>query len=151
MQPKRSWPRRPLPGAGGAPLTLAALRLCHFQSEVAAGEPLYLPDQPSDQRTIVVAERGGQIIGGILTEDSIAVTTIGLDSEVIESAADVVIPAILTVARQEKTRFLQLSLPASLAATLGSALQKIGFKEQQTVQYLLDTGVENKNGVRRPQ
>jgi hypothetical protein len=32
------------------PADMAALRLCHFLSEVAAGEPLYLPDQPSDRR-----------------------------------------------------------------------------------------------------
>jgi hypothetical protein len=111
----------PITWRWGRPADMAALRLCHFQSEVAAGEPLYLPEQPSDQRTIAIAERGGRVIGGMLTEDSIAVTTIGLDPEVIESAAEVVIPAILTVARQEGTRFLQLSLPASLAATLGSA------------------------------
>lgn len=139
----------PITWRWGRPADMAALRLCHFRSEVAAGEPLYLPEQPSDQRTIAVAERDGQIIGGILTEDSIAVTTIGLDPEVIESAAAGVIPAILSVARQEGTRFLQLSLPASLAATLTDALQKVGFKQQETVQFLLDTGVENQNAVRR--
>jgi hypothetical protein len=69
---------------------MTALRPCHFESEVAADEPLYLPDQPSDQRTIAIAERGGRIIGGMLAEDSIAVTTIGLDPEVIESAAETV-------------------------------------------------------------
>lgn len=88
----------------------------------------------------------------MLTEDSIAVTTIGLDPEVIESAGDVFIPAILSLARQEATRSLQLALPARLAATLGSALQKVGFKKQETVQFLLDTGVENQNaGRRKPQ
>ena len=29
------------------PADMAALRVCHFQSEVAAGQPLYLPEQPS--------------------------------------------------------------------------------------------------------
>ena len=101
----------PITWRWGRPADMAALRLCHFQSEVAAGEPLYLPELPSDQRTITVAERGGQLVGGILAEASITLTAIGLDPEVIESAADVVIPAILTVARQEGTRFLQLSLP----------------------------------------
>jgi len=33
---------------------MPALRVCHFQSEVAAGEELYLPDQSSDQRVIAL-------------------------------------------------------------------------------------------------
>lgn len=110
---------------------MAALRLCHFQSEVVAGEPLYLPEQPSDQRRIFVAERGGQIIGGLLAEDSVVVTTIGLDPEVIESAAAGVIPAILSVARQEGTRFLHLSLPASLAATLGMLCKRLDSRNKK--------------------
>jgi len=74
---------------------MPALRVCHFQSEVAAGKPLYLPDQPSDQRVIAVAEKGGQIIGGLLAEDSVVVTMIGLEQSVAQSAYDAVISTIL--------------------------------------------------------
>jgi hypothetical protein len=59
------------------PADMAALRGCHFQSEVAAGQSLYLPDQPSDLRVIAVAEQGGKIIGGLVAEDSLVVTMIG--------------------------------------------------------------------------
>jgi hypothetical protein len=48
------------------PAAVAALRVSHFQPEVAAGQPLYVPEQPSDQRVIAVAERGGQIIRSII-------------------------------------------------------------------------------------
>jgi hypothetical protein len=91
---------------------MAALRICHFHSEVAAGKALYLPDQPSDQRTIAVAEKGGHIIGGAILEDAIAVTMIGMERSVAESAYDAVIPIILTLARNEGTRLVEVRLPA---------------------------------------
>ena len=90
---------------------MAALRVCHFQSEVAAGQPLYLPEQPSDQRVIAVAEQGGKIIGGLVAEDSVVVTMIGSEPSVANSAYDAVIHTMLTVARREGTRLVEIRLP----------------------------------------
>jgi hypothetical protein len=93
------------------PADMAALRVCHFQSEVAAGQPLYLPEQPSDQRVIAVAEKDGQIVGGLFAEDSVVVTMIGLEQSVAQSAYDAVIHLMLTVARSEGTRLVEIRLP----------------------------------------
>ena len=39
---------------------MEALRVCHFQAEVAAGKALYLPERPSDQRVIAVTRKDGK-------------------------------------------------------------------------------------------
>ena len=101
----------PITWRWGRPGDMAALRLCHFQSEVAAGEPLYLPEQPSDLRVIAVAEKGGQIVGGLFAEDSVVVTMIGSEPSVAQSAYDAVIHTMLTVARSEGTRLVEIRLP----------------------------------------
>jgi hypothetical protein len=91
---------------------LPALRVCHFGAEVEAGEELYLPEQSSDQRIIAVAEQGGRIIGGLFAEDSIVVTMVGLEQSVAKSAYDEVIhPIVLTFARNEGTRLVEVRLP----------------------------------------
>jgi len=104
----------PITWRWGRAADMPALRVCHFQSEVAAGKPLYLPDQPSDQRVIAVAEKGGQIIGGLLAEDSVVVTMIGLEQSVAQSAYDAVISTILAVARNEGTRLVEIRLPCGV-------------------------------------
>jgi hypothetical protein len=95
---------------------MPALRICHFQSEVAAGESLYLPEQSSDQRVIAVAEKDGKIVGGLFAEDSVIVTIIvtmvGLEHGVAKSAYDSMIATILTLARNEGTRLVEVRLPA---------------------------------------
>jgi len=90
---------------------MPALRIHHFKSEVAAGKALYLPDQFSDQRIIAVAEKDGQIIGGLFAEDSVVVTMVGLERMVAESAYHAVVPTILTLARNEGTRLVEIRLP----------------------------------------
>jgi hypothetical protein len=90
---------------------MPALRVCHFQSEVAAGEELYLPDQSSDQRIIAVAEKDGKIIGGLFAEDSVIVTMVGLEQSVAESAYEAVIHPLLTFVRNEGARLVEVRLP----------------------------------------
>jgi hypothetical protein len=91
---------------------LPALRVCHFRAEVEAGDELYLPEQSTDQRIIAVAEQDGRIIGGLFAEDSIVVTMVGLEQSVAKSAYDAVIhPIILTFARNEGTRLVEVRLP----------------------------------------
>ena len=62
----------PITWRWGRPADMAAMRLCHFQPEVAAGELLYLPEQPYDQRVIAVAEQDGQIVGGLFVVAEVA-------------------------------------------------------------------------------
>jgi hypothetical protein len=121
---------------------MPALQVLHFEAEVASDQAAYLPDLPSNLRPIAVAAKDGKIVAGLMSEDSIFVTLIGADSEVLESAGEVVIPILVAQARKEGTRFLQISLRARLAATLDGALQKIGFNRVDGIQYQLDTGVE---------
>jgi hypothetical protein len=104
------------------PADMAALRVCHFQSEVAAGQPLYLPEQPSDQRVIAVAEQGGKIIGGLVAEDSVVVTMIGSEPSVAQSAYDV-IHMMLTVARSEGTRLVEIRLPTGEKFDLATGVE----------------------------
>jgi hypothetical protein len=66
----------------------------------------------SDQRVIAVAEKGGQIIGGAILEDSVVVTMVGLEPSVAKSAYDAVISTILALARNEGTRLVEVRLPA---------------------------------------
>jgi hypothetical protein len=105
------------------PADMAALRVCHFQSEVAAGQPLYLPEQPSDQRVIAVAEQGGKIIGGLVAEDSVVVTMIGSEPSVAQSAYDAVIHMMLTVARREGTRLVEIRLPTGEKFDLATGVE----------------------------
>ena len=94
---------------------LPALRVCHFGAEVEAGEELYLPEQSSDQRIIAVAEQDGRIIGGLFAEDSIVVTMVGLEQGVAESAyGSVIHPIILSHARNEGTRLVEVRLPRGI-------------------------------------
>ena len=90
---------------------LPALRVCHFQSEVAAGKELFLPERSSGQRIIAVAERHGKIIGGLFAEDSVIVTMVGLEQSVAESAYEAVIHPLLTFVRNEGTRVVEVRLP----------------------------------------
>src|SRR5579864_5682800 len=87
---------------------LPALRICHFQSEIEAGKELFLPDGPSGQRVIAVAEKNGQIVGGLFAEDSVIVTMVGLEQSVAKSAYDAVIHPLLTFARNEGTRVVEV-------------------------------------------
>ena len=121
---------------------MPGLQLLHFEAEVASGQAAYLPELPSNLRPIAVAAKDGKILAGLMSEDSVVVTLIEMDPEVLESAGEVVIPILVAQARKERTRFLHCSLPAKLAATLDGALQKIGFKPVDGIQYRLDTGVE---------
>lgn len=93
---------------------MPALRVCHFQSEVAAGQELYLHDRSSDQRVIAVAEKGGKIVGGLFAEDSVIVTIVGLEQSVAKSAYDAVITTILALARNEGTRLVEVRLPCGV-------------------------------------
>jgi hypothetical protein len=93
---------------------MPALRICHFQSEVMAGQELYLPDRSSDQRVIAIAEKDGKVIGGLFAEDSVIVTMIGLERSVAESAYDSMIATILTLARNEGTRLVEVRLPCGV-------------------------------------
>jgi hypothetical protein len=102
---------------------MPALRIHHFQSEVAAGKSLYLPDQFSDQRVIAVAEKDGQIVGGLFAEDSIVLTMVGLERSVAESACDAVIPTILTLARNEGTRLVEVRLPGEVKFDLQTGVE----------------------------
>ena len=70
-----------------------------------------------------------------MTEDSVIVSVIGQDPAMIESAREVVIPILVAQAKKERTRFLSLSLPRQLAATLDGVLQKVGFKPVDGIQY----------------
>lgn len=67
---------------------MPALQRLHFEAEIASGEAMYLPDAASNFRVIAVAERGGKVIGGIMGEDSILISLIGMDSSVVESAGE---------------------------------------------------------------
>jgi hypothetical protein len=102
---------------------MPALRIHHFQSEVAAGKPLYLPNQFSDQRVVAVAEQGGRIIGGLFAEDSIVVTMVGLERSVAESAYDAVLAAIISLARNEGTRLVEIRLPGELKFDLPTGVE----------------------------
>jgi hypothetical protein len=93
------------------PSDLPALRVCHFQTEVEAGKELFLPDGPSGQRVIAVAEKNGRIVGGLFAEDSVIVTMVGLEQSVAKSAYDAVIQPLLTFARDEGTRVVEIRLP----------------------------------------
>jgi hypothetical protein len=121
---------------------MEALRLHNFNAEMASGEAMYLPELPSNLRPIAVAAKDGKVVAGLMSEDSVVVTLIGMDPEVLESAGEVVIPILVAQARKERTRFLHCSLPTQLAATLDGVLQKVGFKPVDGIQYRLDTGVE---------
>jgi hypothetical protein len=96
------------------PADMLVLRVCHFQSEVMAGKELFLPDGLSDQTVIAVAERDGQIVGGLFAEDSVVVTMVGLERSAAESAYDAVIPTILALARSQGTRLVEVKLPAGV-------------------------------------
>src|SRR6266852_3973389 len=91
----------------GTAADIPALRLIRFRTEVASGRPMYLPEFICDERVIAVAERDGKIIGAAVAEDSVLVTLLGTDAEIAESAGKVIIPKILTRAREERTRLVE--------------------------------------------
>jgi hypothetical protein len=115
-----------------SPGDMHALRL--LNAEMASAQTMYLPELPSDLRPIAAAAKGGNICGGLMSEDSVVVSLIGQDPAMIESAREVVIPILVAQARKERTRFLSLSLPKHLAATLDGVLQKVGFKPVDGIQ-----------------
>jgi hypothetical protein len=119
---------------------MTALQLLHFQAELAAGRGMYLPEL-SFPGAIAVARRADKIVGGFVVEESVVATPIGIDPEVLE-ASEVVISRVVAQARKDGTRFLHVTLPARLAVTLDGALQKVGFKLVDGIQYRLDTGIE---------
>ena len=121
---------------------MPALQRLNFDAEIASGEQIYLPIAASNLRVIAVAERDGKVLGGILTEDSVSVSLVGMDPAVVESAGEWMTQIFVAQARKERTRFSSLSLPKQLAATLDAVLQKVGFKPVDGIQYRLDTGIE---------
>ena len=128
---------------------MGVLQRLHFQAEIASGEAMYLPKAASNLRVIAVAERDGKVLGGIMSEDSIAVSLIGMDPAVVESAGEWMTQIFVAQAHKERTRFLQSSVPARLVARLDEALQKVGFKPLAGPSYQMDTGIEADEEDRR--
>jgi hypothetical protein len=132
---------------------MPALQRLHFQAEIAAGRELYLPQlffKGGDRPVIAVAEKNGQIIGGVIGEDSITTTLIGMDAEVLESAGEIIIPVLVEKgARPLGIRLLHCLLPVPLA-DLGGALQKAGFKraEPESV-YQMELKAEDSSDTKR--
>jgi hypothetical protein len=110
---------------------IPALRVCHFQSEVEAGKELFLPNGPSGQRVIAVAEKDGKIIGGLFAEDSVIVTMIGLEQSVAKSAYDAVIQPLLAFARNEGTRLVEVRLPRGVHFDLQTGAEAVKHKPTQ--------------------
>jgi hypothetical protein len=142
-----------------------ALQLLHFQAEIALGREVYLRELsfPANGQTIggvpelsfpgviAVAEKDGQIIGGMSIEDSITATLIGMDAEVLESAGKVIIPLIVEkVALRRGIRLLHSSLPTQFATDLGGALQKAGFHgEREAISYRMELNEDDSNSAKR--
>jgi hypothetical protein len=131
----------PISWRWGTQADMPALQRLNFEAEIASGEPIYLPERASTWRVIAVAEKDGKVLGGIMTEDSIVVSLIGLDPSVLESAGEWLAQIVVAQAQKESTRFLQSSVSARLSASLDGAFQKLGFKPVGT-SYRLDTGVQ---------
>jgi hypothetical protein len=129
---------------------MPALQLIHFQAEIAAGMELHLPEL-SFPGGIAIAQQDGKIVGGLVSEESVVVSLIGMDREVLKSAGEVVIPKIVDLASKEKKRFLHSSLPGHLAADLGGALQKAGFTpvEPGAVAYQMELKAEDSSTAKR--
>jgi len=137
-----------------------ALQLLHFQAEIASGREAF----PANGQTIggvpelsfpgviAVAEKNGQIIGGMSIEDSITATLIGVDAEVLESAGKVIIPLIVEkVALRRGIRLLHSSLPTPFSADLGGALQKAGFHHggREAISYRMELKEDDSNSAKR--
>ena len=100
------------------PADMAALRVIHFDAEVTSGQAVDLADRLFEAGDVLAAELDGKIIGGLLLEEAIIGTFLGLDRRIAESAGQHLIAKLLSVARDDGKRSVQIRFPRNVTLNL---------------------------------
>jgi hypothetical protein len=96
----------------------AALSLLHFDTEVASGLSVYFSDQLFESGDVLIAEVDGKVIGGLLLEDALIATLVGLDKRVGESAKPILVERALSLAREDGKQLVQVRFPRNVTLDL---------------------------------